>query len=326
MEVDATIDGLVNQYVFPMLREPALHIINAGGKRLRPTIAILTAGAFGCDPHFVLPPASSIEVMHTASLIHDDVIDNCSIRRGVPCVHIKWDTTTAVLAGDVLLSVAVKALVIPLAKSNVGGIALSYVSDDFIENMHLFSEFWGQICEGKKMDVMTDFGEINESKVFELMYKKTAVLFELAGKLGAGYAGATKEESSQMGEFGTNLGMAFQIQDDILGLLGDEKVLGKNVGIDIKNGKKTLLVSHFLQNASQSDRANLEKIFGDRKAPDELVVEITDAIRSSGAIDYAKNHANNFIRTAKEKLDVLPDCDEKQYLTELSDFVISRVK
>ena len=325
-EVNKTIDYLVSEFIFPQLRDPALYLIKAGGKRIRPTILILTAKAFGCDSKFVLPPAASIELMHTASLIHDDIIDNCTIRRGVESVHIKWDIPTAVLAGDALLSVAVRALAQPLAKANMGGVALSYISEDFIENLNLFSKFWGEICEGKKMDILYQIENLTESQVFELIYKKTASLFELAGKLGANYAGAKPEASEKLGEFGKNLGMAFQIRDDILGLVGNEKVLGKNVGVDLTNGKKTLLLSYFMSNSTPKEKKAVLKVLGNRDADQADVREATDLIVASGAVEYAKSHGKAFIKLAKEKLDVLDNSEPKRDLNALSDYVLKRLK
>jgi len=325
-QVNKEINTLVAKYVFQNLRNPALHLIRAGGKRIRPSITLLTAEAFNVNPNFALPPACSIELMHTASLVHDDIIDNCTIRRGVKSVHMRWDIPTAVLAGDALLSVAVRALVIPLARANIGKISLSYVSDDFIENLDLFSKFWGEICEGKKMDVLADFRTLTEKDVFTLIYKKTACLFELAGRLGANYAGAGPSESASLGKYGMNVGMAFQIQDDILGLIGDESVLGKNVGVDITNGKKTLMLCHFLRNCSAKEKKIVFSALGNRDIAREDLDEAIDLISEGGSIQYARKVSKIYVKNAKKHLKVLDSSPSRKILMQLPDFVIGRMK
>jgi len=325
-KIDEVLNDLVSEFVFPLLRKPSLHLIKAGGKRIRPVISLLVAEGFECDPEFVLPPAASIELMHTASLIHDDVIDKCTIRRNVPSVHVKWDTTTAILAGDALLSVAVRALVIPLVKSNIGGISLSFISEDLVENLDLFSKFWGQICEGKRMDVLTDYRTLTERNVNTLTYKKTAVLFELAGRIGANYSGATKEESLRIGEFGRKIGMAFQFRDDILGLVGDENVLGKNVGVDITNGKKTMIVCHFLKNAPRKDAKKLRDALGNQKLAQEDIRDLVDKMKDLGSVDYTAKKAMKFIDDAKEDVEVLHSENAKDSLIEISDYIARRFK
>lgn len=325
VEFDKTISHFVSEYVFPKLRDPSLHLIRAGGKRMRPFITSLCAEGFGCDINFVLPLTASIELMHTASLIHDDVIDNCTIRRGVPSVHVKWDVPTAILAGDALLSVAVRATATPVMKSNVGGISLSYISDDFINHLNLFSNFWGEICEGKQMDreFTTD---LTEEVITTLNYKKTAVLFELAAMLGASTAGASEESIDSLSIFGKNIGLAFQLQDDILGLVGDESVLGKNVGVDITNGKKTLILCHFLNNAPKSDQEIIKKALCNQNIPEAELSRAIGIIEDAGSVDYVKGKAVSYIEDAKKHLDVIPGKEQKDLLAELSDYIIRRVK
>jgi len=324
--VDKEIYKLVDTLATPLLREPIMHTIKAGGKRLRPAITLLSCEAVGADQKFALAPAISIELVHTASLIHDDIIDGNFVRRGKPTVHTKWDLHTGVLAGDAMMAMAIRALTIPIYRLNFGDMMLSYVSDDIVAHLAEFAKAWTTVCEGKKLDIKRDYERITEAKVFDLMYKKSAILFELAAKMGASYGGANPKDIRHLAEYGKKLGLAFQIRDDILGMIGDEKTFGKHVGVDIREGKKTLLVAYTLNNGDARAKRLLRENMARPDVSQDKIEEIVDALKRNGAIDYARERARELKEEAKSHLESaqLVWNRSRNVLFKIADFVTAR--
>lgn len=327
-ERSALIDGAIKEMISfsSQLQEPMMHLIKAGGKRIRPAITLLSCEACGGDPRYAIAPAVSVELVHTASLIHDDIIDSNVTRRGVPSVHVEWGLPTGVLAGDCLLALAVRSLILPSAEMKVGDLHFVYTSEEILENIDRFARAWTILCDGKKMDSTGDVYPLTETYVMDLIYRKTGVLFELAAEMGAIYAGASSEQRKCMASYGKNVGMAFQIRDDVLGVVGSEEITGKHVGVDIREGKKTLLILHALQNSAEHERRKILRIVGNRNAAREEIMDVVEIIRSTGAVEYAMNHARTFVERAKGMLQSIPQSDARSYLIELADYAIQRIK
>ncbi len=315
-KVDETIFYLVNAHLSKGLRKPVSYLFESGGKRIRPAIGMLTAEAICGDSSRVLYAAASGEIVHAASLIYDDIIDHSAKRRHRETIHLKWDYPTAILAANQLLSLGIKALVLdPKSKS-----------PDFSSNLAIFADAWATLCEGKLLDVMSSLNGITDNQVLDIIYKKTGILFELAARGGAIYSDADDHTINSMATYGKNVGIAFQIQDDILGVFGSEKIAGKDVGGDIKEGKKTLLVSYVLNEGTQGDKKKLLRSLGNSKLTKEDLGDVKDLLLKSGALDYAKSFAHRFSDAAVEQLGVLEDSKAKQHLMEIPSYVVSRLK
>ncbi len=323
--IDDYILKLVDNHTPRELREPIVYLIKAGGKRIRPIITLLCSEALDAKENSAIGPAVSIELAHTASLIHDDLIDNSRRRRGEKTVQFIWGPKIAILAGDILLSLTIKSLLMDPKKfgtkqENLG--AMGY----FFQNINNFADAWVTLCIGENIDIHKNLVGLKEEEVLDLIYKKTAILFELAALSGAIYAGAKKPVANKLANYGRNVGMAFQIQDDILGVFGNEKILGKDVGSDIKEGKKTLLVSYVLNEGTQGDKKKLLRSLGNSKLTKEDLEDVKDLLSKSGALDYAKSFAHRFSDAAVEQLGVLEDSKAKQHLKEIPSYVVSRLK
>jgi len=299
-----------------VLYDATKHLTRAGGKRLRPCISMLSCEAVSGDAKQVMPFAVALELIHNFTLVHDDIMDKSHLRRNLPTVHMKFGEGTAIMAGDLLFAKSFEAM--------------HNISSD----LSVFKELdYGlvrcveEICEGQQLDM--DFEKrknITEDEYLEMIQKKTAVLFMFSAEGGAIIGGGTKEEVSALKEYGRSLGLGFQIWDDYLDISSDEGILGKDIGNDIRNGKKTLIAVHSLNNAVGNDKKLLEKIFGNRKASEQDVKRVFNLFRESKSVEYAKNTALKYNAEAKKALDVLDDSDIKEILTELADYSIKREK
>ncbi|MCQ2345950.1 MAG: polyprenyl synthetase family protein [Paludibacteraceae bacterium] len=208
------------------LYEPIEYTLSAGGKRLRPTLALIACRIYGGKEEDVLPAALALEVFHNFTLLHDDVMDKAEVRRGRPCVHIKWDENTAILSGDQMMIEAYKLLA--LVKEECLPVVL-----------RMFNRMATEICEGQQWDVEMEHGEWAMKDYLEMIRLKTAVLLANALQTGAYIAGADKEQMEALYEYGIHVGLAFQIQDDYLDCYGDPATFGKAIGGDIREGKHT---------------------------------------------------------------------------------------
>ena len=211
------------------LYEPIAYALAAGGKRIRPQLAILGAQVFGANKKVVMPAAQALEVFHNFTLLHDDVMDHASVRRGRPTVHVKWNENTAILSGDQMLIEAYKCLE-------------RLPKDKLPKVLQLFNKMATEVCEGQQYDV--DFEhqtDVTLDDYLQMIRLKTAVLLATALHIGAYLAGATKKQQQALYEYGIHIGLAFQIQDDLLDCFGDPATFGKAIGGDIAENKKTFL-------------------------------------------------------------------------------------
>lgn len=290
------------------LYEASRHLVGSGGKRLRPSMLLLAAEAVGKDAESLVPAAVSIELIHSFTLIHDDIMDNADVRRGRPSVHRIWGVSGAILAGDTLYSKAFQALGMADAEPAL-----------ILKAMNVLSRTCTAICEGQWLDMEFEGREgVSEEEYLEMIEKKTGVLYGASASIGALLAGASDEVVRHLDLFGRLTGMGFQIQDDVLDLVASEKALGKRRGGDLVEGKKTLIVIHALSQGIKVDP------FGRKDASADQIEEAISRLEECGSIGYAKGRAVEMVERGKEALEVLPDSQAKATLLELADYMIRR--
>ncbi len=300
------------------LREASLHYIHAGGKGLRPAMLQIVCGALGGDENKAIPLAAAVEAVHVSSLIHDDLMDNDDTRRNVPAVWKKWDNDIAILSGDVLIS---------LAYIMAGEVDTSF---ELKYNLSAkLANIYAQLCHGQMLDISfekMDFESMNIDMVKDMQYLKTGVLFVFACISGAQIALNKLEDPliDIIKEYARYVGTAFQIQDDIIGLIGDPKKVGKPIGSDIREGKRTQIAIHAITHANDEQKEILMKILGNHNASDEEINQALELIKQIGSIEYAKNLAIELASKAKDLIKELPQNDNSELLMEFADFMISR--
>ncbi len=291
---------------FEPLAQVLAALMQSGGKRIRPALAILASKFHSADADKVYTLAVAVELVHAATLIHDDLIDKSALRRGSPTINSRWSGTATVLAGDFLMARA-------------ADIAAS------IENfrlMRIFAQTLMTICVG---EIRQDFGKDlppNQDEYYQHIDSKTATLFSACTEGGAVLSGAPENEIQALKAYGHHLGMAFQIADDILDFTADENKLGKPVGSDLRQGTFTLPVFYFIaQDARGVKIADLARGNGQDGAEMDALI---DSIRRSPAIDAAKNEARRFARLAQDALAIFPDTEHRRALHDLATYVVER--
>ena len=294
------------------LEEASVYLTRAGGKMLRPALTLITAEAVGGNRESALKSAAAIELIHTFSLIHDDIMDQDDMRRGMPSVHKVWGEDVAILAGDTLFSKAFEIIIgSEGTSSEQNNKALATVADACVK-----------ICEGQASDMgFEERFDVSEDEYMEMIFKKTGALKAAATKVGAIMGGASEEVIDAMYEYGRLIGLAFQIQDDYLDIAADEETLGKPIGSDIGKGKMTIIAIKGL--ASVDDGRLLEILKAENNSQDEID-EAVEILTNCGAIEYARNLAQESVVKAKEVLEILDDSSSKQILVDIADFVLER--
>lgn len=246
-KINKAIDELNFEKDPKSLFEPIEYILSLGGKRLRPILAYMATNLFSDDLEKTTGPALGIEIFHNFSLLHDDLMDNASMRRGKPTVHVNWNANTAVLSGDAMLIDAYKYI----AKVN---------TDVLPSILDVFTTTAMQVCEGQQYDM--DFEKrmnVNESEYLEMIRLKTAVLVAASLKIGAIMGNASEEDSGRLYDFGINIGLAFQLKDDLLDVYGNPIEFGKNIGGDILSNKKTFLLIKALEKSIEKNNDTLRQ-------------------------------------------------------------------
>ena len=290
------------------LYEASRHLVDSGGKRLRPSMLLLAAEAAGGEAASLASAAVSIELIHNFTLIHDDIMDNADVRRGRPAVHKLWGNSGAILAGDTLYSKAFQVLgMTPGDPERILGA------------MNMLSRTCTAICEGQWLDMEFESRDsVSEAEYMEMIEKKTGVLYGASAGMGAILAGAPPEVVTAMDEFGRLTGMGFQLQDDVIDLTTPEKVSGKRQGGDLIEGKKTLIIIHALANDVPVS------VFGKKEATAEQIQQSISILEKSGSIEYARSQAEKMVARGKKALQVLPGSGAKTTMLELADFMIRR--
>lgn len=298
------------------LYDAARHLPLAGGKRLRPCMAMISCEAVNGDVTRVIPLSVALELIHNFTLVHDDILDKSKLRRNIPTVHVKFGEPVAIIAGDLLFAKAFE--VMHDTQSNLS--VFKNVEFGLIDCIR-------EICEGQQLDIEFEERQIvTEDEYLEMILKKTAVFFMYAAEAGAILGSGTKEQSQALSEYGKNIGLAFQIHDDYLDMSSNEEMLGKDIGNDIRNGKKTLIAVHSFNNVKGEDKKLLETIFGNKNATEQQIKQAYNLFNKTGSIGYAKKTAINYSEKAKKQLEILPDSEAKQILLELAEYSIKREK
>ena len=307
-EINEAIEAYLQNGEPRKLYQAMQHLPLAGGKRLRPILAIISCEAVGGDGKKAIPFGVALELIHTFTLVHDDIMDRDEERRGIPSVHKKFGEATAILAGDALFAKAFE--VASEVKENVSIL---------VKNIATMAR---EICEGQQMDMsFEEMEEVSEESFLKMIEKKTAKMFEHAAYGGAIIGGGSDEETLALRSYGRNLGMAFQIWDDCLDVIG--KKIGKPVGSDIREGKKTLM---FIHAQKTPYKEKLAKLYGKKEATKEEINSVIEIFKEAGSLDYAKNKAFAFVNEAKKCLDKLKESNAKEELMKLADFAVKREK
>lgn len=290
------------------LYQPISYILSLGGKRLRPAMCLAATELFGGELKTALTPALAIEVFHNFSLIHDDIMDKAPLRRGKPTVHQKWDDNIAILSGDAMLVKAYQYV------SQVDARILPEV-------MSLFSQTALEVCEGQQYDLNFESLEcVSEEEYIKMIGLKTSVLLACSLKLGALIAGAEAKDAEAIYSFGLNIGIAFQIQDDILDAFGDSETFGKLTGGDILNDKKTILMIQALKNAPE-----LKNWLGNNHDDADKIKAVKDIFVKSGAKDYSEKKMYHYYEIALAALSsVNGDANMKKELASFAKYLIVR--
>jgi geranylgeranyl diphosphate synthase type I len=317
------VNKLVEKVIDPE-REPALlykaarHIIDAGGKRLRPSIVLKSCKLIGGKEEDAIPTAAALELLHTFTLIHDDIMDEDERRRGMPSVHTKWGMPIAIVAGDLLFAKVYETITKHTDPRHVS-------SKRILQVLREISEATISICEGQTLDMAFEQREtVSENEYFEMIQAKTATLFEVSARCGAILGGANKNQVQNLGRYGRYAGVAFQLIDDVLGLSANEKVLGKPVGSDIREGKRTLIMVHALRHAAGDQRKKILETLGKRSSSPKTIQEIVGLVRSLGSVKYAEEKAKNYVKKSKNALSGFPPTEDREDLINLADLIFAR--
>ena len=295
------------------LYEPVSYILGLKGKRIRPILTLLTCDIFNNNHKNALDAALAVEVFHNFSLVHDDIMDEAPIRRGNQTVHKKWDLSTAILSGDVMLILAYQLFE-------------NYSGNTFVSLAKLFSKTAIEVCEGQQMDI--DFSKkvnVSAKEYLMMIEYKTAVLIGASMKMGGIIAGAAEKDQNNIYEFGKNLGLAFQIQDDFLDTYGEEEKFGKKIGGDILENKKTLLFIRAKQLLNSSDSENLTKLYSSKFDDNQgKIKEVRKLFEKCNIREIISSEIENFTNISLKMLDELQISDEKKDF--LKDFANSLMK
>lgn len=304
--VDAVIRDRLHSDVV-LVRQVAEYIIGSGGKRMRPALVLLAAGAMGYEGSRHQELAAVVEFIHTATLLHDDVVDESALRRGHDTANAMFGNAASVLVGDFLYSRAFQMM----------------VEVDNMRVMRVLSDATNIIAEGEVLQLMNCHdADVDEARYMQVIHYKTAKLFEAAAQLGAILGQATPEVERALTAYGMHLGTAFQLIDDVLDYSGQEADTGKHLGDDLAEGKPTLPLIYVMQHGTSEQAACVRKAIEEGGRDDFPAV--LDAIRSSGALDHARDRAAREAESARTAIQCLGDSNYKKALLQLTLFAVER--
>lgn len=293
----------------PLVENIGHYIVDAGGKRLRPLLVLLAAKTCKIDNQQHVALASVIEFIHTATLLHDDVVDMSSLRRGRPTVNEQWNNPSSVLVGDFIYSRAFQILV------TLGNMKI----------MKIIADTTNRIAEGEVLQLISKNNpNPTEQNYMQVIQNKTAILFQAAGQCGAILSNASDEEELALTRFGMHMGTAFQLIDDVLDYAGDSESLGKNIGDDLAEGKPTLPLIYALEHGSAEQAELIRQALADEQLQDEKLNKVIKIVQECGALDYARKIAKSESDQALACLDVLPPSEYRDALTAMVNFSNTR--
>lgn len=285
------------------------YIVEAGGKRMRPLLVLLAARACGIKSDKHIAMAAVIEFIHTATLLHDDVVDMSSLRRGRPTVNAEWNNPSSVLVGDFIYSRSFQILVA------IGDMKI----------MEIIADTTNKIAEGEVLQLLSKSNpDSSEADYMRVIENKTAILFQAAGECGAILAGADQTMASALQKFGRHLGIAFQLIDDVLDYDGNTDELGKNVGDDLAEGKPTLPLVYAMQHADDSELQLIRRSLLADKIDQQDLCDVIQIVGDSGALDYTRDLAEKQAEMARSCLQAVPDSEYCRALHDMVNFSINR--
>lgn len=318
--VDTKLRTLVRQKQPKELTDACRYVLSAGGKRVRSTLLLLSCESVGGDVRDAVHASAAIELMHNFTLVHDDIMDNASSRRGRPTIHTRWNVNNALLTGDVLLGLSYKQML------QTNSASIQYL-------LKIFTQGFLDVCEGQALDLEFEHrSDVRLRDYFQMIEKKTGRLISTSTELGAVIGGGTNRQISALRTFGQYLGRAFQLQDDLLDVVAEEKEFGKRIGGDIIEGKKTFLLLRSLEKAKGKDRAALMNVMNRRGATSHLrtkgqaaeVRNVTSIYNSTGALVAARKQIQKDTSRARTALRSLPASGSREALLWFSDMLLSR--
>jgi octaprenyl-diphosphate synthase len=307
-KLESTIQRLITTRI-GFIKEIVNHIIRSGGKRVRPILIILTARLCGCKEDQHIPYAAIIEFIHTATLLHDDVVDNAQTRRGSSTANIVWGNEPSVLVGDFLFSKSFELM--------------THNGND--EILRIMSEATTSLAEGEILELLkTCDPDTTEEEYYEIIRNKTASLFGAACEVGAILGKVSAKQRLALKDFGHNLGMAFQLTDDALDYVSYDDVLGKRVGTDLKEGKVTLPLIYALQSATDKERDFISTVLNKAKMTAKDFHRVIRIIKKYDGIGYTSATTLKFVEDAKKSIRSFPPSVYKESLLTLADYILSR--
>ena len=304
--VEQRIREQAGQEQHPDLRSALEHLLAAGGKRIRPTLGLLVGNMLGAPEEKLITLGASVELLHTATLVHDDLIDGALLRRGMPTLNARWSPAATVLTGDFLFARAAKLA----------------AETDHLPLMKLFADTLATIVNGELTQMFSARGVIERDNYYQRIYAKTASLFEMSSLAACMVATEEEEMRASMKVFGYEVGMAFQIVDDILDFTGEQSAVGKPIGSDLLNGLVTLPAIYYAE-AHPRDEDVVSLPEGGWKDTDR-VQRLVDGIRQSEAIQQAMDEARSAVHRALSALEEAPETPEKEALDNLARFIVDR--
>ena len=286
------------------------YLREGGGKRIRPALLLLAAKLFDYKGRGGIRLGAVVEIIHTATLVHDDIIDEAQTRRGRPAANTQWGNAKCVLAGDWLYMQAFKIA----------------VQERNFKVLDVLIELTQQMVEGELLQIEKLGRLISLNEHLDLIHRKTACLFSACMRLGAILGGAPEEEEQKLGEYGRKVGLAFQIVDDVLDFTASEEVLGKPVGSDLREGKVTMAVIHALEHCTPSERALIETVLREGTFRSVAFPQILEILNRYGSVEAATTLAHQLAREARDGISHFPDSEIKRALLWVPDFVVAREK
>lgn len=306
--LESTIQKLITTKI-GFIKEIVNHIIRSGGKRVRPILIILTARLCGYKGEKHIPYAAIIEFIHTATLLHDDVVDNAQTRRGSSTANTVWGNEPSVLVGDFLFS---KSFELMAHNGNE-------------EIMKIMSEATTSLAEGEILELLkTCDADTTEEEYFEIIKNKTASLFSAACEVGAILGKVNQEKRAALRDFGYNLGMAFQLTDDVLDYVSYDAVLGKRVGTDLKEGKVTLPLIHVMKSSTEKEKTYINAVLNKASVTAQDFTRVGKIIKKYNGVEYTVNTTRQFVENAKLNLQAFRPSAHKESLITLADYILAR--
>lgn len=292
---------------FELVEEAVYHLLDSGGKRLRPSLTLFACQLYGADDHRAVALASAVEMLHTATLVHDDVIDGSMLRRGSPTLNAQWTPATTILVGDYLFARAAD-----LASQT-----------DNVRVMQIFARTLMTIVTGELNQMLSETSRRMLRAEYERrIYAKTASMFELATEAAGVLAGAPEDQVMALKDFGRDLGIAFQIIDDTLDFTGDAAEVGKPVGSDLRQGIVTLPVILYM--AAHPKDTRISELLRNGHRDEKLLEEVVGSVQQSSAIAHALRDAREYVHRGQRALSYLPEGSARRALSDIADYVVAR--